>query len=119
MEGPFLIPITFFLSTAAVFIVWLTLRYRERTAMVEKGLSAEDIKTIYARNIKRDPLSSLKWGILFVAIGIAAVIIGILESLHVDEGGLMIGILAVFIGAGLLLFYRIASQKNRLEQQSA
>lgn len=110
---PILIPITLFLSTAAVLIVWLTLRHRERIAMVEKGLSSEEIKAIYTRNIKRDPLTSLKWGILFVFGGVAAVVGSIMHDyLHIDEGGAIIGMVAIFVGAGLLLFYRIASKKT-------
>lgn len=112
---PFLIPITLFLSAAAVMIVWLTVRYRERIAMVEKGLSGDEIKAIYTRTIKRDPLSSLKWGILFVLGGIAVVLANILnEYLDIEEGGL-IGMVVVFIGAGLLLFYRIATKKQPQE----
>lgn len=112
----FLVPIFLFLSTAAVLIVWLTVRYRERVAMVEKGLSGEEIRAIYAKRIKRDPLTSLKWGILFTFGGIAVVVGNILHDyFYFDEEGAIISMVAIFIGAGLLLFYRIASKKVKEE----
>lgn len=112
MHEPFLIPIILFLSIAAVLIVWLTTRHRERVAMVEKGLSSEEIKAMYSREVKRDPLRSLKWGILFVFGGIAVVLGNILsEYLHVEEGGIIVGMVAVFLGAALLLYYFIAAKK--------
>lgn len=106
-----LIPIILFLCAAAVLIVWITTRYRERVAMVEKGLGSEEIKAMYARDIKRDPLASLKWGILFVVAGIAVMLGGVLHEYFRLDGGITVGMVGVFIGAGLLLFYGIATKK--------
>jgi len=112
MHEPFLIPIVLFLSIAAVLIVWVTTRHRERVAMVEKGLTGEEIKAMYAREIKRDPLRSLKWGMLFTFAGAAIVIGTILNNyLHVDEDGIVVGLVAVSLGVALLLYYSIASKK--------
>ena len=117
MHEPFLIPIILFLSIAAVLIVWLTTRHRERITMVEKGLSSEDIKAMYARDVKRDPLRSLKWGILFVFAGVAIVFGHILNNyMHVDGDGIIVGMVAVFLGAALLLYYNIASKKSKEQQ---
>ncbi len=107
-----LIPIVFLLATAAVLVVWTTTRHRERMAMVEKGLSTDEIKAMYSRSVQHDPLSSLKWGILFVFGGLAVLLGNLLhEYYHIEEGGVIIAMVGIFVGAGLLLFYSIASKK--------
>ncbi|MBI4548803.1 MAG: hypothetical protein HY707_12545 [Ignavibacteriae bacterium] len=107
----FVIPIFLFTCTAAVLIVWLLVRHRERMNMVEKGLSAEDIKAMYARDIKRDPLSSLKWGMLFVLGGLAVMLGNFLVQRYDVEPGIVIGMVILFVGIGLVLFYTIATKK--------
>ena len=107
-----LIPIFFFFAVAAVWIVALTTRHRERMTMVEKGLGTEEIKALFAKDIRRDPLSSLKWGIIFVFGGAGVFLVHLLHNYYdFDEGALIVGISALFLGAGLLLFYFIASKK--------
>jgi hypothetical protein len=112
MHEALFVPIALFLSAAAVWIVWLTLRHRERIAMLEKGLSAEDIRSLYVKEVKRDPLRSLKWGILAVFAG-AAFLTGVLmeEFFNFDHDGVTVGIVIILIGAGLLLYYKIATKK--------
>ncbi|MDI6766822.1 MAG: hypothetical protein QME52_08380 [Bacteroidota bacterium] len=51
-----LIPITMFLSVGAVFIIWIVTRHRERITMIEKGLTSDEIKAMYHREVRRDPL---------------------------------------------------------------
>lgn len=107
-----LIPVSIIFSVAAVLTVWLTLRYRERVTMVEKGFSAEDIKSLRDRDIKRNPLSSLKWGMLFVFAGIAIILGNIMHDYFAfDEEGAILGMVAIFLGAALLLYYRIVTKK--------
>lgn len=110
----FLVPIFLFLSVAAVFIVAITTKHRERMMMVEKGLSTEDIKALYAKSTRRDPLTSLKWGILAVFVGLGLLIGNVLDEYFGVNAGVIAGAITIFAGAGLLLYYRIASK--RLEQ---
>jgi len=106
-----LVPITMFMSTAAVFIIWLITRHRERTSMIEKGLTSDEIKAMYHREVKRNPLASLKWGILFLLAGVAILLGNYLHvQFNVDEGAI-IGLVMLFVGVGLLIFYNIASKK--------
>jgi hypothetical protein len=106
-----LIPITMFMSTAAVLIIWLVTRHRERVSMIEKGLTSEEIKAMYHREIKRDPLASLKWGLMAVLAG-AAILLGnyLHVQFNVDEGAIF-GLVLLFVGIGLVMFYSIASKK--------
>ena len=106
-----LIPITMFLSVAAVFIIWIVTRHRERITMIEKGLTNDEIKAMYHREIKRDPLASLKWGLMAVLAG-AAILLGnyLNVQFNVDEGAIF-GLVLLFVGIGLVMFYSIASKK--------
>ena len=107
-----LVPLFLMVFAAAVTIVALSTRHKERMAMVEKGLSSEDIKAMYARQSKRDPLSSLKWGLLLVLAGIAILLTNYLHTQYGMEEGAGIGIVMLFVGIGLVVFYTIAGKKN-------
>lgn len=115
MNGPeILIPLVFFISVAAIFITHITSRHRERMAMVEKGLSTDEIKAYFTREIRRDPFSSLKWGLLFVCVGLAVVLGNFLHQQYDVEEGVIIGLVCIFAGCGLLIYYGIASKKDVL-----
>ena len=80
--------------------------------MIEKGMKAEDIKALFVRNFREPhPLTSLKWGIIFVAVGLAVMLGLFLRSAYSMEGGIFPGLIAVFGGAGLILYYFIAKSK--------
>ena len=106
-----LVPLMFLFVIAAILITYFTNRHRERIKMIEKGLSAEDIKALYSREVRRDPLSSLKWGIIFVLGGLAITLSYFLHySYNMDES-ITPGLVVLFVGAGLVLFYVIARKK--------
>ena len=106
------VPIVLFSAIAAVFFIWITGRHRERMSMIEKGLSSDEIKALYSRDVKRDPLNSLKWGLLFLLTGVAVMTGNFLHhQFEVEEGPVMIGTICLFVGIGLVLFYGIASKK--------
>lgn len=113
MDGGIFVAIFFFMT---VLLIWggiIISRHKERMSIIEKGLGADDMKALYATWARpSSPLSSLKWGILFVMVGLA-VILGVwLHSLYFIGDGIIPGLIAVFGGLGLLLFYRIASKKE-------
>jgi Na+/melibiose symporter-like transporter len=106
------VPIVLFSAIAAVFFVWVTSRHRERMSMIEKGLSSDEIKAMYSRDVKRDPLNSLKWGLLFLLTGVAVMTGNFLHNQYgMEEGPAMISTICLFVGIGLVLFYSIASKK--------
>lgn len=107
-----LVPIVFFLTMGAVWGSFILTRHRERVNMIEKGLKAEEIKSLYERQtFKANPLFSLKWGIVLVCIGIA-IMLGIwLRENYIFNDGIIPGMIATFGGLGLVLFYFIASKK--------
>jgi hypothetical protein len=108
-----LIPLAFFVFLGGVLIVHLTSRHKERMAMVEKGMSSEDIKALYVRQVSSNPLASLKWGILLVFAGAALLLGQYLTSQYHLEEEVLAGILILFVGVGLLLFHSIAAKKSQ------
>jgi len=87
-------------------------RHRERMGMIEKGMKADDIKAMFGGSFREaHPLSSLKWGIVLVCVGLAVMLGLFLHSAYNVEGGIFPGLIAVFGGAGLVLFYFIANKK--------
>jgi hypothetical protein len=115
MQGPeVLIPIIFLAGIAGVLITYITSRHKERMTMIERGMASEEIKALYSRDTsRRDPISSLKWGILFLFIGLAILLGNYLRAqFHVEEG-VYFGLICLMAGIGLLLFYVIASKKTQ------
>ncbi|MGA9119623.1 MAG: DUF6249 domain-containing protein [Bacteroidota bacterium] len=112
MEAGIVIPVFFFLT---VLLIWGTIiltRHKERMHIIEKGLSAEDMKALYTSWTRpASPLSSLKWGMLIAMVGLA-ILVGVwLHTAFYAEDGVYPGLIGVFGGLGLILFYRIASKK--------
>ena len=106
-----LIPMLGIVATAAVLITYFSSRHKERITMIEKGLSGDEIKALYARDVRRDPLGSLKWGILSVLAGIAIMLGNYLHDYYAVDEGVIVGMVFLFVGIGLVAFYGIASKK--------
>ena len=113
MDTGILVPIILFLTTGGVLGFMLLTRHKERMSLIEKGLRPEEIKAMYERGASRppNPLTSLKWGIILLCIGIAIVIGMYLHATYNVEGGIFPGLIALFGGLGLILYYLIANKK--------
>lgn len=102
-----MIPITF------VIIVGLTTKWlsdnRVRRELVLAKAASEVVESVMASPPENGE-SSLKWGIVAVAVGLA--LVGI-QLLHLDaDDPVTFGIVFIFGGAGLLLFYLIKTKKD-------
>jgi hypothetical protein len=107
------IPIVLFISAAAVVIMHIASRHRERITMIEKGMSSEDIRAIFARGEYRsNPLGTLKWGILAVFVGLATLIGNYLDVQYGVRDGIVIGLIILFAGIGLVVYYAIAAKRQ-------
>ncbi len=109
-----IIPVIFFLCVVAIWGGQILTRHKERMTIIDKGLNPTDLKALYERNWKAaNPLSSLKWGILLAFIGLA-VLVGIwLRDQFFFNDGVIPGLMAVFGGIGLIIFYFIAAKKTQ------
>lgn len=112
MEGAIVVLIVFFSLTVIAGMIAFT-RHRERMTMLEKGVSAEDIRALYSHGaFKINPLSSLKWGIVFITVGIAILLgMWLTATFHMEEG-VYPGLIALFGGVGLVIFYVIAQKRS-------
>lgn len=80
--------------------------------MIDKGLKPEDMKALYERGTLRiNPLSSLKWGMIFAFVGVAALIGMYLRSAYFVEEGIYPALMCLFGGLGLIAFYLLANKK--------
>ncbi len=113
-ELEILIPIVFFLAFGAVLGTIILTRHKERMTMIEKGMNAEDIKSLYVKQtFQTNPLASLKWGIVLIGIG-TAVIVGMwLRNSFMYDEGIFPGLIATFGGIALVLFYFIAGKRQQ------
>lgn len=106
MNSEFFVPIAFF---AMVYgIVYLILRRKERLALLEKGQTA----TIF-ESAKRGPLN-LKWGMLFIGIGVGILLGRILsEFTALGEEESFFSMIFLFGGISLVLFHFIAKSLEK------
>ena len=107
-----IVPTIFFLVVGGIIASFVLTRHKERMTMLDRGLSPEDIKQLYERSAGRfNPYSSLKWGIVFVSIGLAVVIGMWLREVTYVEEGIYPALIALLGGAGLIIYYMIIRKK--------
>ncbi len=104
MSFEFLIPIAFFF--AAVALVKIISDNRLRRHMIEKGNLDENIKYLYQQNQAPQPLSSIKWGLVLIGIGLALFLNQLFPYTISDEG--TVGLMFLLAGIGFLVYYFIA-----------
>jgi len=108
------VPIFMFACIAAVWASFILTRHKERMVMIEKGMAAEEIKSLYARGAWRsNPLSSLKWGMICIGVGLAILLGMWLRDAYMVSEGVFPGLIALFGGAGLIVFYFLTPRKTQ------
>jgi hypothetical protein len=108
-----IVPVFFFVSIVAVWGAYILTRHKERMSMIEKGMRAEDIKSLYARGAWHvSPLASLKWGMVLIGIGLGILVGMWLRDAYMVGEGVYPGLIALLGGLGLIVFYFIAPRKT-------
>ena len=113
MNEEILIPIFLFGGTAAILWKYFETRHKERMTIIEKGLVNEDLKHLYSRSMwKTNPYSALKYGMLAAFIGVGILISAFLTQIFsAHEEQITTGIIFLFGGLGLTMFYLIAKKR--------
>jgi len=111
MRGEALIPIAFF--AASIIIIYLFLRRKERLALIEKGKSANIFET------KKNTPTVLKWGMLFIGIGVG-IIIGKILTLYTAMGEEESFFSMIFLCGGIaLVIYHLVERDMKKKNPPA
>ncbi len=112
------IPVAMFVVFAA--IVKFIVDSSTRKKLIEKGLVDEKIKHLFPDRPKGQPITSLKWGLVCIGIGIA-LLVGRLAPYDLREE-ITIGAMFVLAGLALVIYYPIANRvlkKSKEENNKA
>lgn len=121
-----IIAIIFTFGIPGALIFWfLYIKHKERTKLMDMGLSPQEARDYFKEQERKpkNPLSSLKWGILLTMIGM-----GFFIGIVLDEAGFKDSLTGVMVllfgGLGFIIYYFVASSKikkedaNKIAQQS-
>jgi hypothetical protein len=109
-----IIAIIFTFGIPGVLIFWaIQSKHKERMRLIEKGLSAEELKAYFSEGERKPPAPyrTLKWGILLGFLGLGFLISKILVNVYDLEDDVTIAALLIAAGAGFLLYYLIIRSK--------
>ncbi|HQL24920.1 MAG TPA: hypothetical protein PKY95_10930, partial [candidate division Zixibacteria bacterium] len=98
-----LIPLVIF--GTGVVIVKLVLDYKLRRQILEKGPVDDKAQRFLLREAELARLSSLKWGMVLVGLGIA-LLVGYMNPDMFDDGGVF-GLMLVLAGIGFLIYFAV------------
>jgi hypothetical protein len=121
MEGTIalFIPIIMFLIVGLIVVTAIYYRSRERQMLIDKGLSAEDMKKFFEQ--KRDPFWLMKVGIICIFFGIGLGI-GLMSGSEETREVVTPTTIFVFTGIGFVLANIYGNKLRRnydLEKKSA
>lgn len=119
MDPGLLIPLTLFGGAAAVLWKYFEGRHKERMAMIDKGVNPADFKSAAPFRLwQGSVLSNLKWGLLFIFVGIGLLVGLQLENyFRFDEGSVIFGCILITGGLALIIFYIIAAKKLKEKKE--
>jgi hypothetical protein len=113
-QWEFLAPLLGFLGFFAMvaFVVSQVVAYRQRMKMIEKGISRLEIS-----QVKSQADTSLKYGLILVALGLAIYMAQVFERFNILIGGEMaLAFIPIFVGVALLISARF--ERRREERAS-
>lgn len=84
---------------------------RLRQRVLEKGTIDDQTRHLLTRGYGAGHLNNLKWGMVLVAVG-AAALIGQFLPYDMNDGG-VVGLMLVFAGLAFLIYYPIAQKYER------
>ncbi|NOY61071.1 MAG: hypothetical protein GXO75_19340 [Calditrichaeota bacterium] len=104
------VPIVFFIVFAA--IIKILSDNKTKRILIEKGMLDENVKYLYGDRYDYNVPSSLKWGMVFTAIGLAIIVGRVLGNFMYDSDQITIALMFVFGGMAMILYYFIAKKMN-------
>lgn len=108
-------PVIIIFPTFAFMFKWF-FEYRTRKQLIEKGMVDEKVKFLQFNKMEHFAPSSLKWGLVFLFVGVAIIFLRIISAYIPDE--IVLGTMLIAAGLGLLVYYLIAdAARKRHEKQ--
>ena len=107
------IPVTAILGLVGLLIILRKFDNDEKMAMIERGLTPPQ-----KEGTKVNPASALRWGCLFVGVGLGIFIANMIDSVKEDADALYPALILIFGGLGLLVSYYIQLQLDRKSKES-
>ena len=104
MSEEVLIPLVVF--GAIVVVVKIISDTMTRHRLIAKGMADEKVKHLFVKDAQLQWLSSLKWGMVLIGIGVALVISQLAEDYITHES--VFGLMFIFAGVAFLIYYGIA-----------
>jgi hypothetical protein len=94
-----------------ITFIWMNTRHKERMSLIETGQSAD----LFNKTSRED--SSLKWGLVLLALGVGLGI-GISIDIYQNNDGpvMTMPIVTISSGLGFIIYYLIISNKNKRNQ---
>jgi len=116
-----LVPIVLFIVIG--WIIKVLSDNRTKNMLIQKELVNENVKFLYEDRLDKYVPSSLKWGMVLIALGLAifigkilAELPGIMMRSH-DEETIIFALMFIFGGLALIIYYSIASKKMKKEEE--
>ena len=107
-------PVIIIFPTFAFMFKWY-FDYRTRKQLIEKGLVDEKVKYLQFNRWDQYAPGSLKWGLVFLFVGVAIIFLRILSEYI--PGEVILGAILVAAGLGLLVYYLIADAAMRRQKR--
>ena len=107
-------PLIVIFPTFGLMLKWY-FDYRTRKQLIEKGLVDEKVKYLQFNKMETFAPSSLKWGLVFLFVGVAVVILGVISAYIPDE--VILGSMLIAAGLGLLVYYVIADAARKRHER--
>ena len=107
MDFALLVPIVLFICITLIFKFIMDGRVRSKLA--QSGASEELVRAMLAADEQNRKVSSLKWGMVFVLVGVA---FGMIDALNLAaDAPATFGIVIFAAGLGMLGFHALANRK--------
>jgi len=116
------VAIIFTFGIPGIIIFWaINSKHRERMKLIERGLTPEEVRDYFrdADKKPRSPFSTLKWGLLFLFLGVGFLLSNILEYTMDLSDEITPALLLFFGGAGFITYYLIVKSKTNGSTQGS
>lgn len=102
-----------FLTIAAISISYFYLRYRERSTIIEKGLTPDQMLALYDK--KKDPLLMLKIGVVVFFFGLGLGIGMLIEEANGNDAWIPF-LLFTSTGLGFIVAFYLSKRFEKTEK---